>query len=189
MDSFWIYLQLGFQHILDINGADHMLFVISLCSLFCLSEWKKVLILVTAFTIGHSLSLTLSVLNFVLFASYWIELVIPITILITALINIWNSEKGSSLEKMYWLPALFGVVHGLGFSNYLKSLLGTSDDVVASLFAFNIGIELGQLIIVVIFLILLDLALRQKKIKRILIVKSINSIIALVSLAFIFRAV
>jgi len=140
---------------LDWNGYDHILFVIALCGIYTLKDWKKVLVLVTAFTIGHSITLAFSVLNIVHFNKEIIEFLIPVTILITAVINILSKKtKPKSLNLKYILALAFGFIHGMGFSNYLKSLLGKSTNIVSELFAFNIGLEVGQVIIVIATLIL-----------------------------------
>lgn len=146
---FSTYLQLGFDHILDINGYDHILFVIALCAVYRHTQWKNILILVTAFTIGHSVTLALSALNVIVFRSDIIEFLIPLTILLTAVFNVLKKED--TQEKVmanYGLALFFGLIHGMGFSNYFKALLGKEESIVAPLFAFNIGVELGQIIIV-----------------------------------------
>lgn len=156
MSTFSVYFQLGFEHILDVNGYDHILFVVALCALYSFTDWKKVLILVTAFTIGHSITLALSVFNIVNLNSDLIEFLIPVTIFITAFSNIVRKEKlyfKNKIQTNYVFGLFFGLIHGLGFSNFLKSLLGKSSNVVTELLAFNIGLEIGQIIIVLVFLI------------------------------------
>ena len=188
MDNFWIYFQLGIQHITDLQGADHMLFVIALSSTFKLSEWRKLLVLITAFTIGHSLSLALSTFNYVIINIYWIELLIPSTILLTALFNIWLFDK-YNIKRTYWLPAIFGVIHGLGFSNYLKALLGFNENIMSSLLAFNLGLEIGQIFIILIFSICLAFVYKTIKVDKRIVIRAINFIIALLSLGFIYKSV
>lgn len=157
MSQFWIYFDLGRQHILDINGIDHILFVVALCVIYQLQDWKKILILVTAFTIGHSITLALSTLEIVNFRSDVIEFLIPVTIFITAFGNLFRKQSALTPGKFntnYFFALFFGLIHGLGFSNYLKSMLGKEDSMVSPLLAFNLGLELGQIIIVVFFLII-----------------------------------
>lgn len=167
MQDFPLYFELGWQHILDWQGYDHILFVTALCGIYLLKDWKNVLILVTAFTIGHSLTLALSVFNKILVTSSWIEFLIPVTILITAFINIVKKQKTKrGFNSSYLLALLFGLIHGLGFSNYLKSLLGKSNNVVAELFAFNIGLEFGQIIIVICVLIVSYIAVNLLKVQK-----------------------
>jgi hypothetical protein len=149
MQDFLIYLELGWQHILNWQGYDHILFVAALCGVYAISDWKRILILVTAFTIGHSITLALSVFNQIIIPSKWIEFLIPITIIITAFTNILGKRNFKrKTNPVYFMALLFGLIHGIGFSNYLKSLLGKSNNVVAELLAFNLGLEFGQIIIV-----------------------------------------
>lgn len=162
---FTSYLQLGFEHITDLNGYDHMLFLLALCGAYAYYQWQKIVVLVTAFTIGHSVTLALAVLNVIPVDSAWIEFLIPVTIVATSFKNLiaellpktdpYKEPKGLaawSLELNYLMAMAFGLIHGMGFSNYLRSLLG--DELLMPLFAFNIGLEVGQLIVVaVIFLV------------------------------------
>ncbi|REG84036.1 HupE/UreJ family protein [Algoriphagus antarcticus] len=155
MSSFQLYFRLGLQHILDIHGYDHILFVLALCAVFIPRDWRKVVILVTAFTIGHSLTLALATFKLVNVNSDLIEFLIPVTIAITAFITILrpkpSSGKGVSINYIFAL--IFGLIHGLGFSIYLRSLLGKEASIWQPLLAFNLGLELGQLVIVGIFLL------------------------------------
>ena len=152
MSEFSLFFDLGLEHILDIEGYDHILFVVALCAIYSATEWKKVLILVTAFTLGHSLTLALSTLNILNFDSGIIEFLIPVTIFITAAANLAKlegaSQEKTSIRLNYWFAAFFGLIHGLGFSNYLKSLLGRDTSIVTQLLAFNVGLEVGQIVIV-----------------------------------------
>lgn len=145
------YFQVGFEHITDPNGYDHMLFLLALCAAYAYTDWKKILVLVTAFTIGHSVTLALAVLDIIPVNSEWIEFLIPVTIVATAAKNLIVKEERSALIT-YLMALAFGLIHGMGFSNYLRSLLG--DELLLPLFAFNVGIEFGQLLVVgAIFLI------------------------------------
>lgn len=165
MSEFSLYFGLGREHILDINGYDHILFVLALCALYSVHDWKKILILVTAFTIGHSITLALATLEIVNVDSAMIEFLIPLTIFITAIANLFRSEKAIGQGKVqlnYLFALFFGLIHGLGFSNFLRSLLGNDHSIISQLLAFNLGLELGQIIVVTLFLalsfILVDLA-------------------------------
>ena len=145
------YFQLGFEHITDINGYDHMLFLLAMCAAYVYSDWKKILVLVTAFTVGHSITLSLAVLNIIPVNSDWIEFLIPVTIVATATKNL-IAKQGKAATATYLMALGFGLIHGMGFSNYLRSLLG--DELLLPLFSFNLGIEIGQLLVVAaIFLI------------------------------------
>lgn len=156
MSEFNLFFGLGMEHILDIEGYDHILFVVALCAIYSATEWKKVLILVTAFTLGHSLTLALSTLNILNIDSGIIEFLIPVTIFITAAANLAKldgaSKEETAVNLNYWFAAFFGLIHGLGFSNYLKSLLGKDTSIVTQLLAFNIGLEVGQVIIVAVLM-------------------------------------
>lgn len=152
---FKTYVELGFNHILDLNGYDHILFLVALCAVYTVSEWKKVALLATAFTLGHSLTLALSALDVVRFPSDVIEFLIPVTIFLAAIYNVVR-KKDNQLESRqllrlnYLFAALFGLIHGMGFSNFFRSsqMPGEESQLVSQLLAFNIGVELGQLVIV-----------------------------------------
>ncbi len=166
MPDFSLYFQLGIQHICNWQGYDHILFVTVLCGVYQLQDWRKVLILVTAFTIGHSITLALSVFNIIHINTSLIEFLIPVTIVITAINNIGKrSIAQKTINLTYFLALFFGLIHGLGFSNYLKSLLGKSTNIVAQLFAFNVGLECGQVLIVISVLLLSFLLIKTFKIK------------------------
>lgn len=168
MSLFQLYFQLGVQHILDIQGYDHILFVLALCAVFIPRDWRKVIILVTAFTIGHSVTLALATFKVVNVNSELIEFLIPVTIAITAFITLLNPKplNGRGVPLNYFLALFFGLIHGLGFSNYLKSLLGKEASIWQPLLAFNLGLELGQLVIVGIFLLLTSILVGLAGVKR-----------------------
>lgn len=157
MSEFRLYFDIGRDHILDYkNGYDHILFVVALCALYILRDWKRVLILVTAFTIGHSITLALATLGIVKVDAEWIEFLIPLTIFITAVSNLFKNEENlydRAVHINYIYAAVFGLIHGLGFSNYLRGILGRDRSIVGQLFAFNVGLEFGQIVIVVLTLI------------------------------------
>ncbi|TKC03640.1 HupE/UreJ family protein [Pedobacter frigoris] len=167
MEDFSLYFNLGWHHILDWQGYDHILFLLALCGMYTAADWKKVLILVTAFTIGHSITLALSVLNVVSINTALIEFLIPVTILITASANILSKkQKPKNIRLKYTFALCFGLIHGMGFSNYLKSLLGKSTSIITELLAFNLGLEFGQVIIVTGVLIISFVLIWFVKIKR-----------------------
>jgi hypothetical protein len=156
MNDFKLYFEIGYKHIADLKGIDHILFVMALCLRYQFADWRKLLILVTAFTIGHSITLALSVFNMVGYSMKWIEFLIPVTIVVTAISNVFVKKFvfKSRFPLIYFLALFFGLVHGLGFSSYLKSLLGTEQNVVWPLLAFNLGLEAGQLLIVTAVLLI-----------------------------------
>ncbi|GAA4456528.1 HupE/UreJ family protein [Nibrella saemangeumensis] len=173
MEEFFIYLGLGFDHITDPRGYDHILFVIALCAVFTIRQWRKVLILVTAFTVGHSITLALATLQLIEYDSGLIELLIPITILITAISNFFYRKADNRFTVRetkpllrYVLALIFGLIHGMGFSNYLRSLLGKETSIVQPLLAFNIGLEIGQLFIVGLILILAFVAIERLRVRK-----------------------
>ncbi len=168
MNDFGLYFQIGFEHIANLKGIDHILFVVALCIRYQFSDWRKLLILVTAFTIGHSITLALSVFNLINYSMSWIEFLIPVTIVITAFSNIFVKKFvfKAKFPLIYFLALFFGLVHGLGFSNYLKSLLGKNQQIVWELLAFNIGLELGQLLIVLVILFITLIFVSLLKVNR-----------------------
>ena len=169
MSVFRLYFQLGMDHIIDLAGYDHILFITALCAVYAFKQWKKILILVTAFTIGHSITLALATLHIIGIPALLIELLIPVTIFLTALWNVFqNSEEVKEItHRIKYVTALFfGLIHGLGFSNYLRSLLGMEENIVTPLCAFNIGLEAGQIIIVLAVLIFSALLVNAFGIRR-----------------------
>jgi len=158
MSQFEAYFYEGRDHILDYEfGYDHILFIVALCALYLMRDWKKILILVTAFTIGHSITLVLAALNIIPVKEELIEFLIPLTIFITAVSNLFKNEEAlhdAKIHLNYAYALLFGLIHGLGFSNYFRAILGRDRSIISQLFAFNLGLEFGQIIIVAIFLVL-----------------------------------
>ncbi len=196
MDDFFIYLGLGFDHITDPRGYDHILFVVALCAVYTLQQWRQVLILITAFTIGHSITLALATLQLITYSTSLIELLIPITILITAITNFFFREPRTRTMLVadknqpgrVWRYALalgFGLIHGLGFSNYLRSLLGREADILQPLLAFNIGLELGQLLIVGLVLSVAFLVLEVLRGSRLRWVLAVSGIAAGMAISLI----
>ena len=162
-----MYFGLGVNHIADFAGYDHILFLVCLTAVYVIREWKRLLILITAFTLGHSVSLVLATFNLVYFSTDWIEFLIPLTIFLTALWNILEKKETVSRKGHYikYSAALFfGLIHGLGFSFYLRSLLSTADNLAIPLLGFNLGIEAGQIIIVTVILALSYIAHRYVRI-------------------------
>ncbi len=170
MGEFELYFGLGKDHILDYaNGYDHILFVLALCAVYMIGDWRKILILVTAFTIGHSVTLALATLEVINVPTDAIEFLIPLTIFITAVANLFKKEGAVSKTKIqanYLFALFFGLIHGLGFSNYLRALLGKQENIVSPLFAFNLGLEFGQIIVVAIFLAISFILIELVKVPR-----------------------
>jgi len=168
MIDFGLFFQMGYEHISDLNGIDHILFVAALCIRYQFADWKKLLWLVTAFTLGHSITLALSVFNIVNYSVNWIEFLIPVTIVITAISNVFVKKfvYKAKFPLIYFFAAFFGLIHGLGFSNYLKSLLSKEGNIIPELLAFNLGLEAGQLVIVLAILIISLIFVQLFKINR-----------------------
>ncbi len=152
MSEFLIYFQIGLQHVLDIHAYDHVLFLMALVIPFTFKDWKRILLSVTLFTLGHTTALLLSVYGTVAVKTSVVELLIPITILITALFNLFTigkSSKKESLNLIFLITLFFGVIHGLGFSNYFKTILGgSSNSKLVPLLEFALGIEGAQIAVV-----------------------------------------
>lgn len=158
MSEFWIYFNTGLRHVLDINAYDHVLFLIALTIPYAFKDWQRVLLLVTLFTVGHTMALLLSVYGFVQIKVNLVEFLIPITILITALFHLFTAGKNSKKESISFIAVVtlfFGIIHGLGFSNYFNTILpGNASTKLVPLLEFALGIETAQVIVVLIVLIL-----------------------------------
>lgn len=157
LENFWFNVEYGINHVLDINAYDHVLFLIVLTVPYVFKDWKRVLLLVSLFTLGHTLSLVLAAYNVVSVNATMVEFLIPITILIVALFNVFTSGKGAQREKvgiLFLSTLFFGLVHGLGFAREFQMLLGDTDNKLILLLEFALGIEIAQVIIVFIVLFL-----------------------------------
>jgi len=188
MDEVGMYLHLGFRHIMDWEAWDHILFVLVLTIRYQWTDWKKLLVLITAFTIGHSITLALSTLNWVNFPTALVEFLIPVTIVFTAVSNYWvkTFDFRSKYPLIYFLALFFGLIHGLGFSTFLKSMLGKEESILAPLFTFNVGLELGQLLIVSIILIFSFIFVSVLKVNRLRYVQIGSGIAMAFALSMVF---
>lgn len=157
LDNFWFNVQYGMNHVLDINAYDHVLFLVVLTVPYMFKDWKRVLLLVTMFTLGHTISLILAVYGVISINSSLVEFLIPITILIVALYNVFTAGKKAPSEKigiLFFSTLFFGLVHGLGFASEFKMFVGRSSNKLLPLVEFALGIELAQIIIVFVVLFL-----------------------------------
>ena len=158
MSEFWIYFEIGLRHVLDLSAYDHVLFLIALSVPYAFKDWKRLLLLVSIFTIGHTLALLLSVFGVIIIKGNLVEFLIPITILIVAVFNLFTagkSSKNESISVVVFITLFFGIIHGLGFASYFKSLLGGSpQSKMLPLSEFALGIEAAQIIVVFVVLIL-----------------------------------
>lgn len=169
MHPFPFYLTLGFEHISNLAGYDHILFLVALCAIYRIEQWRNILVLVTAFTIGHSVTLVLASLDAFSIPSSLIKFLIPTTILLTALHNVFNrqaAEKTSKMSRNYLMALFFGFIHGMDFSNYFKALIMDPSDIAVPLLGFNLGIELGQLLVVLFIVGIAFLLLNVVKVKH-----------------------
>ncbi len=190
MSDFWFYTNLGFSHVLDPGGYDHVLFLTALALPFSFLQWKKVFWLATLFTTTHCISLALAAYGVVEVDPGLVETLIPITILVTALFNLYNEIKGNSLSRAFSLDLMatgfFGLIHGLGFSNYFRMLMSGEEEKTGPLFGFAAGIEGAQLLVLLVVLSVTYVVLEVFKINRRYYVWTISLLIAVISLKLIF---
>lgn len=167
MQDVLFYLKLGWEHIISLDALDHQLFVLVLVAVFGLKDWKKILWLVTAFTIGHSITLAMSVLDLLRVPGTWVEFLIPVTIFITATDNILMRNRPKNLMQMnYYLALFFGLIHGMGFANTARVMMSEEQNIFWPLLGFNIGLELGQFVVVAIILAVLFILVDLFKVSR-----------------------
>ena len=148
MSELGTFVELGFRHITDLGAIDHILFLLALAAVYRRDDWRDALWVVTAFTVGHSITLALAVSGALVLPTAVIEFLIPLTIVATGLENIAVPRRAQALWRGRYralFAGLFGLVHGAGFANYLRSLF--VDSIAIPLFGFNVGIELGQLVV------------------------------------------
>jgi hypothetical protein len=187
MSEFNLYFKLGIEHILTWEAMDHILFVAALCLRYRWMDWKKVAILVTAFTIGHSVTLALSALQIINASISWIEFLIPLTIAFTALNNLLqrSNSKPSKIPVIYFFALFFGMIHGMAYASTFLELEGR-DRLISHLFAFNLGIEAAQLLVVAIVLLISFIFADLLKIPRVGWIKGVSAVILIFSLKMAF---
>ena len=167
MQDFGFYFEIGWRHIISADALDHQLFIAALAAIYLLKDWKQVLVLVTAFTLGHSLTLALSVYDVIRFNSKWVEFLIPLTIVITSLTNLLQKKfTARSVRINYFLALLFGLVHGMGFANNIRFMLAGDQGLGWRLFGFNPGLEVGQIAVVAVLLLLAHLVVNVFRANR-----------------------
>ena len=169
MSDFLLYLNLGFEHIADIQGYDHILFIIALAAVYKVSQWRDLVWQITAFTAGHSISLILAINGIISANSAWIEFLIPCTIVLASAINVAKRRdsgiKAGGFSK-YGLTLGFGLIHGMGFSSFLQNLLGGEESLIVPLLGFNVGLEIGQLVILGLILVITYVVLEIVRMKQ-----------------------
>lgn len=182
------YLKLGTGHILDPNGIDHVLFLVALVISYSWKEWKGVIVLATAFTIGHSATLALAAMDTIKVSSRLVEIFIAASIGLTALFNIVKSDTDNKAQFRYPAAFIFGLIHGLGFSNFFRTILG-KDSILQPLFAFNLGVEIAQVIIVLVVLLISYLLTDLAKIKKRHLVLGTSIIILIYSIKLVLERI
>ena len=167
MNDLAFYFKEGWHHIISLNALDHQLFIVALSAIYILKDWKKVLILVTAFTVGHSVTLALSIYDVIRANENWVEFLIPITIIITATFNFFVKEFDTkNLQVNYFFALFFGFIHGLGFANSIRFMLAGNQKIGTGLLGFNLGLEAGQILCVTIILLSAYLVINIAVLKR-----------------------
>ena len=169
MHPFPFYLQVGFEHISNLAGYDHILFLVALCAVYRMEQWRNILVLVTAFTIGHSVTLALASFGTLVIPSHVIKFLIPTTIFLTALHNTLknsSSDKPKKMGRNFVMALFFGFIHGMDFSNYFRALLMSDSSIMVPLLGFNLGIELGQLLVVFVIVGIAFLFLNVIRVKH-----------------------
>ena len=167
MSDVAFYFETGWHHIISWGALDHILFIIALAAIYQVQNWKQVLVLVTAFTVGHSLTLAFSVYDIIRFSEKWVEFLIPCTIIATAIFNFFVKEyEPKSLRVNYFLALFFGLIHGMGFANTIRYMLANNQDIAVPLLSFNIGLEAGQIVVVTFILFISYILVNKLNLKR-----------------------
>ncbi len=164
------YFQEGWFHIMSADALDHQLFIISMAALFLWKDWRRVLVLVTAFTIGHSLTLALSAYDIIRFSTTWVEFLIPITIILTAAYDLkylnLSKIENRNIGFNYIIALSFGLIHGMGFANSIRMMLASDQRIGLPLLSFNLGLEAGQIVLILLILLAAQLIVVTLKIPR-----------------------
>lgn len=167
MNDFTFYFSIGWEHIINAEALDHIFFIAALAAIYMLKDWRQVLILVTAFTIGHTITLILSTKRIVEVNESWVEFLIPCTIVLTAISNLFQKSFTSKAIRInYFLALFFGLIHGLAFANVLRLILAPEQSFALFMFSFSVGLESGQILIVFLILLLSQFFISVLKIQR-----------------------
>ena len=159
MKDFIFYFKIGWTHIMSLDATDHLFFIAVLAIIYTVADWKKVLVLVTAFTIGHALTLFMSILSLISVKSEMVEFLIPCTIMVTAMMNLlFQKQQVTSHAIQYGIALGFGLIHGLGYANYIRMILSADQQLIWGLFSFNVGLEAGQIVVVSLVLFMVCMA-------------------------------
>ena len=182
MSDVAFYFETGWYHIISCTALDHILFIIALAAIYLAQDWRQVLVLITAFTIGHSLTLVISVNDVIRFNEKWVEFLIPCSILATALFNFFiKGYQPKSLRINYFLALFFGLIHGMGFANSIRFMLAKDQALAWPLLGFNVGLEAGQIAVVTVILLISYVLVNKLKIPRKWWVWSLSIIAILIS--------
>lgn len=188
MQDFVFYFKEGWHHIISIDALDHLLFILALAAIYLVNDWKQLLVLVTAFTIGHSLTLAASVYDVIKIDSNWVEFLIPCTIVITAIFNLLLKEyNNKQLRLNYFFALFFGLIHGLGYANTIKFEIAKDQSIGWPLFSFNVGLEAGQVVVVSLILLLSYIIVNKLKVQRIWWVRVLSIVALLVALGMVIK--
>jgi hypothetical protein len=165
METFWFYFDLGFDHVLDVGGLDHFYFLVALSLPFAFKNWRRLLLWVSLFTLGHSLSLLVTHFEWLKIDAAWVEFLIPITICITCL-SILVQKKHSHLKGVWinLITLFFGLIHGFGFGRYFK-MIASEGEAILGLLEFALGVEFAQILIVIFVLFMNWIAIGLLKIQ------------------------
>lgn len=186
MGEMSFYFGTGWQHIMSWDALDHLLFILALVAIYLVPQWKQILVLITAFTIGHSLTLALSVYDLIRFSEKWVEFLIPCTIIVTASFNfLVKLGQARSLRMNYFLALFFGLIHGMGFANTIRFMLTDSQSIGLPLWSFNLGLELAQLTVVAVILLVSHLLINVFKLNRTWWIWTLSATAILISLQMI----
>ena len=167
MSDVAFYFETGWHHIISWDALDHILFIIALAAIYQVQNWKQVIVLITAFTVGHSLTLALSVYDIVRFSETWVEFLIPCTIIATAIFNFFVKKyEPKSLRINYFLALFFGLIHGMGFANTIRFMLAKNQNIAVPLLSFNIGLEAGQIVVVTLILFISYILVNKLNLNR-----------------------
>ncbi len=183
MEDFGFYFRFGWDHIIDTGALDHILFIAVLSAIYMLKDWKQVLILVTAFTLGHAITMILSSRNLVEVNTAWIEFLIPCTIVATAITNLFQKTfTHKAIRINYFLALFFGLIHGLAYANLIKFMLVDEQDFIVTWLGFSLGLEAGQILVVLVLLLLAEVFVNLLKFNRRIWVLLVSGIVLVVSL-------
>lgn len=154
MNDFTFYFKMGWSHIISKDALDHLLFIAALSAPFTIRQWRPILLLVTSFTIGHSITLVLSSTDVIRFDTSWTEFLIPVTIVIAGLIAYQASPKQNNYSYRALLAVFFGLIHGMGFAGSIRFMLASSQKIAVPLLGFNLGLEAGQVLVLMVILLM-----------------------------------